>query len=119
MDYAPNAEAVAKSISKGSLTAKQKLVDHAKKCVEPGHSYFNRQLTSSLKGPLQAFKSARLFLPSIIYSIKPDVSSIDSLAAFPFLRDSIDDLKKELHLYIAKVQDVDVTAHTEILKWWK
>ena len=38
LGYAPNVEAVAKSISKRSLTAKQKLIDHAKKCVKPGHT---------------------------------------------------------------------------------
>ena len=64
----PNVEAIAKKLANGSLHAKQKWIDHAKTCIEPGHNYFKRQLTSSLKGPLQAFKAARLLSLSHLHA---------------------------------------------------
>jgi len=38
--YAPNVEAVAKTLSRGSHTVKQRLLNHATTCVQPAHSYF-------------------------------------------------------------------------------
>jgi len=115
----PNVEAIAKRLANGSPTAKQKWIDHAKTCIEPGHNYFKRQLTSSLKVPLQAFKAARLLSPSRLHTMKPDIGDVETLAAFPFLKGSIADLKQEFYLYVAKAADVNVDSHDEILKWWK
>ena len=61
--HAPNTKAVIKSISKGSHTVKERLRQHARNCMHPGVAYFNRQLSSSLQMPLEAFKAARLFSP--------------------------------------------------------
>ena len=91
----PNVEAIAKKLANGSLHAKQKWIDHAKTCIEPGHNYFKRQLTSSLKGRLQAFKAARLLSPSRLHTMKPDIGDVETLAAFSFLKGSIADLKQE------------------------
>ena len=38
--HAPNVEAVAQTVSRGSYTTKQKLLNHAKACVQPAHSYY-------------------------------------------------------------------------------
>ena len=38
--HAPNVEAVANSLSRGSQTAKQRFLNHAKFCVQPAHSYY-------------------------------------------------------------------------------
>ena len=43
----------------------------------------------------------------------------ECLAAFPFLKGSFADLKKEFYLYVAKAADVNIDSHGEILKWWK
>jgi len=51
--------------------------------------------------------------------MKPDIVDVESLAAFPFLRDSVAGLKQELYLYVAKAADVNIDTHDEILKWWK
>ena len=112
-------EADAKALSLGSPTRRQKWIDHAKTCVEPCHSYFKRQLTSSLKGPLKAFKAGRLFSPSLLDSMKPDITAVENLAAFPFLEDSIADLKQEFYLYVAKAVDVRINSPDDLLKWWK
>ena len=53
---APNVEAIAKNLAHGSLTAKQKWIDHAKTCTEPGHNYFKRQLTR----PFTSFQSRKV-----------------------------------------------------------
>ena len=41
----------------------QNLFDYARKCVQPGIDYFQKQLTTNLKSPIAAFKAARLFSP--------------------------------------------------------
>jgi len=82
--YAPN---VAKSLSCGSHTSKQRFLDHAKSCVQPAHSYYRRQLSSSLKALLIAFKAARLFSPMKVHVLKHTVVMIDSMTTFPFLKD--------------------------------
>ena len=53
--------------------------------MQPGIAYFNRQLSTSLRIPLQAFKAARLFSPHKAYTMKPDDKMVDSLQVFPFL----------------------------------
>ena len=87
--YAPNVEAVAKTLSRGSQTVKQRLLNHATTCVQPAHSYFKWQLSSSLKVPLVAFKAAWLFSPKIVNVLKPSLVMIDTLTAFPFLKEKI------------------------------
>ena len=70
-----------------------------------------------LKGPLKAFKAARLLSPSLLDSMKPDITAVENLAAFPFLEDSIADLKQEFYLYVAKAADVSIDSPDDLLKW--
>ena len=58
----PNVEAIAKKLANGLLHAKQKWIDHAQTCIEPGHNYFKRQLTSSLKALYKLSKQQDCFL---------------------------------------------------------
>ena len=114
----PNAEAVANDLSKGPVTCKRSLMEYARSCVEPGIIYFNRQLKSSLKVSLQAFKVGRMFSPIKVYTMKPDNAMVDSLVVFPFItRTMINELKAELPTYIAKT--VDVSSDMDPLEWWK
>jgi len=115
--YAPNVEAVAKQLSRGSHAAMQRFLNHAKTCVHPAHSYYKRQLSSSLKVALVAFKAARLFSPSKVQILKPTVEMIDTLTAFPFLKEKISDLKLKLPLYLSRC--CDVPESTDCLEWWK
>ena len=57
---------------------------------------------------MAAFKAARLFVPHKVDELKPDVSTIDGLKAFPFLDDSsiLDGLKQEFPAYIPKAVNV-------------
>ena len=49
--------------------------------------------------------------------MQPDATAIDSLIAFPFLKDHTAELKSELPTYIAKAADVDSSFCP--LEWWK
>ena len=54
----PNVRAIAQRLSGAQLSdlRTQQLVAYAKNCVQPGLDYFQRQLDSSLKTSLLAFK---------------------------------------------------------------
>ncbi len=83
--YTPNVEAVARSLSSGTPRRLAQLKAYSQKCIQPGLDYFDRQLTTSLKDSLTAFKAARLFSPHKVQFMQPTAASIDSLAIFPFL----------------------------------
>lgn len=115
----PNVEAVAWILSGGVPSIKAQLIDYAQKCVQPGVDYFNQQLTSSLQGPLLAFKATRMFIPQKLHTMEPDATAVGSLTAFPFLTlaDILTGLKEELPTYLSKAANVD-TAFSP-LEWWK
>ena len=115
--HAPNVEAVANSLSRGSQTAKQRFLNYAKLCVQPAHSYYKRQLTSSLKVPLIAFKAARLFSPKKVHMLEPTLAMVDVLTVFPFLKEKLLGLKHELPLYLSTT--VDLAESVDCLEWWK
>ena len=60
-------------------------MDYAKACIQPGYDYFHQKIELELCRVVDAFKLARLFIPTKINDIKPDNSSVDSLRAFKFL----------------------------------
>lgn len=104
MANTPNINAVAKSLDV-SPAAEQALLQYAKKCVQPGLDYFQHQLENSLRVPLKAFKAARLFCPTMVASLNPSASDVESLLVFPFLS-STNDLKEELPIYLAELMDL-------------
>ena len=67
---------------------------------------------------IDAFKSARLFIPTKVNNIKPDTSSVDTLRAFKFLDNdqTLQDLKSELPVYLALIEDV---VEVNTLVWWE
>ena len=103
----PNLDDVAAHIAAGNTQEESDLLQHAKKCIQPGITYYFEQISTNMKAALEAFKTARLFSPFRLTEINPSVSSIDSLSAFPFLSSEIPALKQELPLYQAAAQDVD------------
>ncbi len=119
--HAPNVRAVAQVVSGAPPTDPRHVqwVDYANKCVKPGLDYFQRQLGSSLKDPLAAFKSARLFHPSKAYVMQPDAAAIDELCSIPFLNfpATLDALKQELPTYLARAAGVD--PKFSALEWWR
>ena len=119
MAHALNVEAVARTISGGTSLIKQQLVTYARKCVQPVFHYFHQQLTSSLKGPLLAFKAASLLSQQKVYAMQPDATAVETLTAFPFLNsaNAITGLKTELPTYLAKAADVEPASCP--LEWWK
>ena len=82
------------------------VIEHAKKCVQPGVAYYFKQLSTNMK---EAFKAARLFSPSKLSEMNPGVNAIDSLCSFPFLSPFIPGLKEEFPQYIAFAEDHRMT----------
>ncbi len=113
----PNLDAIASQIAGGNAQEESELLQHAKKCVEPGITYYFHQISTNMKTPLEAFKVARLFSPFRLTEINPSVTNIDSLATFPFLKSEIEALKQELPLYLAAAQDIDPSL--DPLIFWK
>ena len=72
------------NIKRNTFTQTTASHNYARNCVQPGFDYFNQQLTSSLKGPLLAFKAARLLSPQKLHAMQPDATAVDTLTAFPF-----------------------------------
>lgn len=62
----------------------QQFIQYARTCVQPGLDYFERQVATSLKDSLLAFKSARYCSPQKISVIQPNADAISSLSAHPF-----------------------------------
>lgn len=75
--------------------------------------------SAKLKDTLNAFKTARLFVPHRLVEMNTDTTAIDSLGAFPFLNNQsiLNNLKVELPNYLALAQDVSPDYDT--LNWWK
>lgn len=65
------------------------MVEHGKRCVQPGIAYYFQQVSTNMKPALEAFKAARLFSPFRLNEIKPSEASLDTLIAFPFLQSEI------------------------------
>lgn len=117
--HLPNTKAIIKSLNLTETCAEQLFI-YAKACVEPGLAYYQKKFSEDLKDSLAAFEAARLFLPSKIIELKPDLSAVDKLKAFPFLNNKtvLDGLKQELPSYLAKAADTEI-SDGDLLTWWK
>ena len=121
--HTPNVQAVARQLTGGappSSPQHQQLIAYAKACVQPGLDYFERQLGSSLKAPLAAFKCARLFSLQKINLIQPDANALaQELAVVPFLNIAhvVAGLTAELPDYL--VRAADTSPNFSPLEWWK
>ena len=109
----------AENLAGGMSSVTQQLVSYARSCVQPGLTYFQNQLASSLKTSLAGFKAARIFSPQKANFMQPNTAAVDDLSAFPFLNSQaiLDDLKTELPLYLAKAVDVD--SSVSVMDWWR
>lgn len=65
--YIPNVHAVAQNLTRAAQPqldeGYKQLVLYAKKCVQPGLDYYERQRETNLKKAISIFKAARLFSP--------------------------------------------------------
>ena len=118
-EHYPNVLAVASSSSAGNLSHEQQLIAYAKNCAAPAYDYFREKFDNDLKPIVQAFKTARYFVPSKIHELNPTSLDIDSLTAFPFLNVNsiIDGLKSELPAYFTAAEDV--SSGIDVIEWWK
>ena len=59
---------------------------HPSNCIKPGLEYFNRQLETSLKVPLEAFKSCQTrFYALKAYTMQPSVGDVYNLSCILFI----------------------------------
>ena len=65
---------------------------------------------------MDAFKSARLFNPGKVTDLKLPAETLDTLEAFPFFQDDLNDLKHELPAYLAAADGTP--RETNSLEWW-
>ena len=83
--------------------------------------YFNEKFSRAgeLGQSVAAFKAARLAWPQKMVKMQPTSNDIDTLQAFPFLTESsvLEDLKKELPVYLTMAADLDRNA--DPVEWWK
>ena len=119
LSHTPNVTTIAQRLAaqvRGVTT--HQLQAYASNCIKPGLEYFNHQLETSLKVPLEAFKAARLFYPPKAYTMQPSVGDVDNLSCIPFIdAEIIKLLKTELPVYLAKCADTGENFCA--LKWWK
>ena len=117
----PNVRALSEKLTRKprSHPHHEQWVDYARSCVVSGIDYFNWQLSNSLKVPLEIFKACRLFSPQQVGTMRPTAISLDqSLSTVPFITQAeIEDLKKELPDYLARV--ADLSEGFDPVEWWK
>lgn len=80
--------AVAKRIAT-TLQTEPYWMSYATRCVQKGLDYFEEKFFHDFLPIMNAFESARLFNPGKVTDLKPTATTIDSLRAFPFLRDDL------------------------------
>ena len=111
----PNTQAIIRTLS-SELTSQKHLFDYASRCVAPGLDYFQSCLNGCLNEPLMAFKAIRLFNPSKVQEMQPQVSDIDKLSVLPFFVSTIPQLNEEFPAYVAASEDTDPSKTRE---FWK
>ena len=115
----PNVRALSEKLTRQprSHPHHEQWVDYARDCVRSGIDYFN---CHSLKVPLEIFKTCCLFSPHQVGTMRPTAASLDQTLSttVPFITQAeIEDLKKELPHYIARV--ADLSAEFDPVEWWK
>ena len=106
--HCPNVEAISKKLAREVRGVREnQMKQYAQNAIQPGLDYFKSQMEGSLKGALDAFKSARLFSPHKAHTMKPVTSDVDSLKSFPFFDNALKEMKEELPTYLAKCADTD------------
>ena len=96
------------------------MVTNVKNCAQPGLSFFDLQLSTSLNKSSELFKAFQLFSPQKAHKMQPDAFKIDQLlSSVPFFNSSEtpDELKAELPTYLARVVGTEKSFNP--LEWWK
>ena len=101
----------------GSTASQQQLLlDYAENCVKLAYNYFKQKFEVELKPLVGIFKYARFFDPTKVGELKPSSSDIDNLKVFPFLKERLEELKRELPLYNMAKAD-GVSPELDKLEW--
>ena len=113
----PNTVAVARKLSNGNVTVYQQLYHYGVSCTTQAYAYFKTKFDGDLKLAVSGFKAAWFLIQLKCANCSP-MPDIDDDKIFPFFTDStIEDLKSELPVYLAKADGV--SNDLEKTKWWQ
>ena len=94
-----------------------------KECIHPAVVYFNALLAGDLRVPMQIFKVARLFVPSLAATAMDTVNAdgFADLRCCPLLNSPaiMFGIASELERYKLLLVDFDVALHTSGRQWWQ
>lgn len=115
LQHYPNLSAVAKRLSGSVHSLLDRLMKYGKDRVTPVVKYFKSKFSNELSKSLSIFKAARVFTPSKVKEMTPDVSVVNSLTLLNN-KTILDNLKSELLQYIAV--SADTSPEVDVMSWW-
>lgn len=116
--HTPNLDALIQKLCASTHHSPTQLRAYAMRCIQPGFSYFRRQISTNLQEAVAIFKAARLFSPHMVNIMRPTATCINTLSVFPSLTPQVlSELKDELPLYMSKASGVDRSVCP--LEWWR
>ena len=118
LQHYPNLTAVAKKLSRSVHSLLNKFIKYGKDRVKPVEEYFKSKFSNELSTSLSVFKAARVFAPSKVKEMTPDISIVNSLSEITFLNNktTLNNLKSEFPQYIALSEDT--SPEVDVMSWW-
>ena len=80
LQHYPNLTAIAKKLSRSVHFLLNKFIKYGKDRVKPVEEYFKSKFSNELSTSLSVFKAARVFAPSKVKEMAPDISIVNSLS---------------------------------------
>ena len=95
------------------VAERARLKQHAREVVQPGFDYFHDKFTGELAYEVNLLRLAGLCNPTRAVEIPPTAEDLDELKIFKCIGSSnplvsLQALKRELHVYLAKAADLNV-----------
>ena len=118
LQHYPNLTAVAKKLSRSVHSLLNKFIKYGKDRVKPVEEYFKSKFSNELSTSLSVFKAARVFAPSKVKEMTPDISIVNSLSEITSLNNktTLNNLKSEFPQYIALSEDT--SPEVDVMSWW-
>lgn len=119
IDSWANLQAQSRHHANGNIPLYNQLVRQGKTCIDPGFRFYQQKFSVQFRDTVRAFKAARLCCPTQVQQLHPTAASVQELKLFGFFSDAeIAELVKELPLYLAVVDGVQVETEDQKVRWW-